>query len=46
MFARGPRLGWTVWGNQADEYVPTWDTYSNHSQAEIIALKSRQAVGS
>ena len=44
MFARGPRVGWTVWGNQADEYVPTWDTYSNHSQAEVIALKRRRAV--
>jgi len=38
MFARGPRLGWTVWGNQADEYTPTWDTYSNHSQAIIVPL--------
>jgi len=26
--------GWDVWGNQADEYYPTWPTYSNHSQAE------------
>lgn len=42
MFARGPRVGWTVWGNQADEYVPTWNTYSNHSQAEVIDLKRRQ----
>lgn len=33
MFARGPRKGWTVWGNQSDEYFPTWTTYSNHSQA-------------
>ena len=33
MFARGSRAGWTTWGNQADEYYPSWDTYSNHSQA-------------
>jgi N6-adenosine-specific RNA methylase IME4 len=34
MFARGERKGWKVWGNQADEsYKPTWNTYSNHSQA-------------
>ncbi|NBO21362.1 MAG: S-adenosylmethionine-binding protein, partial [Rhodobacteraceae bacterium] len=39
MFARGPRVGWTVWGNQADEYVPTWDTYANHSQANVVPLK-------
>ncbi len=35
LFARGERKNWTVWGNQANEtYCPTWDTYSNHSQAE------------
>lgn len=32
MFARGNRPNWNSWGNQADEYTPTWDTYSNHSQ--------------
>jgi N6-adenosine-specific RNA methylase IME4 len=34
IFARGPREGWTVWGNQAEEYLPTWKTYSNHSQSD------------
>jgi N6-adenosine-specific RNA methylase IME4 len=33
LFARGPRKGWTVWGNQSEDYAPTWDTYANHSQA-------------
>lgn len=33
MFARGPRKGWSTWGNQADDYTPTWSTYSNHSQS-------------
>ncbi|WP_045771190.1 MT-A70 family methyltransferase [Xanthomonas albilineans] len=33
MFARGPRKGWTVWGNQSDDYTPTWNTYANHSQS-------------
>ncbi len=33
LFARGPRRGWTVWGNQADAYSPDWATYSNHSQS-------------
>lgn len=37
LFARGPRQGWTTWGNQAEEYVPTWETYSNHSQVETVA---------
>lgn len=34
LFARGPRPKWTVWGNQAEEYYPSWKTYSNHSQVE------------
>jgi N6-adenosine-specific RNA methylase IME4 len=37
MFARGSREGWTTWGNQADDYFPSWPTYSNHSQAEAEA---------
>ena len=41
MFARGPRVGWTVWGNQSDDYVPTWDTYANHSQAHVVPLTAR-----
>lgn len=32
LFARGNRKNWTSWGNQAEEYYPTWNTYSNHSQ--------------
>ena len=35
LFARGTRGGWAAWGNQAEEYKPTWDTYANHSQSEI-----------
>ena len=37
MFARGPRKGWSVWGNQSSEYEPTWSTYANHSQASRVA---------
>lgn len=37
LFARGTRPTWTVWGNQASaDYYPSWDTYSNHSRAEIL----------
>lgn len=36
LFARGPRKGWSVWGDQAGDYYPTWATYSNHSQAERV----------
>lgn len=41
LFARGPRKGWTVWGNQSEEYSPTWKTYANHSQAgsNVVQLK-------
>ncbi len=36
LFARGPRKGWFVWGNQSDDYKPDWDTYANHSQSKRI----------
>ena len=35
LFARGPRAGWFVWGNQAGQYSPGWNTYANHSQANV-----------
>jgi N6-adenosine-specific RNA methylase IME4 len=35
LFARGPREGWVTWGNQAEEYMPTWATYTNHSQSHL-----------
>jgi len=38
LFARGPRDGWTVWGNQSEDYTPTWNTYSNHSQSNVVPL--------
>lgn len=43
LFARGPRKGWTVFGNQSDEYEPTWATYSNHSQAHRAEPKTKSA---
>jgi N6-adenosine-specific RNA methylase IME4 len=44
LFARGPRKGWFGWGNQADEYIPDWDTYSNHSQSNVILLKQKKVL--
>ena len=35
LFARGSRPGWATWGNQADDYSPSWPTYANHSQAGV-----------
>ncbi|UPJ35828.1 S-adenosylmethionine-binding protein [Bradyrhizobium sp. 4] len=32
LFARGPRKGWTVWGNQSEDYKLTWKTYGYNSQ--------------
>lgn len=39
LFARGPREGWFVWGNQSEEYTPDWDTYSNHSQSTVVPFQ-------
>ena len=39
LFARGPRKGWFVWGNQAEEYTPDWETYSNHSQSTVVPFQ-------
>jgi N6-adenosine-specific RNA methylase IME4 len=44
LFARGPRAGWSVWGDQAEEYEPTWATYANHSGAEKGQAYSANAV--
>jgi len=31
LFARGKRENWISWGNEADEYQPSWPTYSYNS---------------
>ena len=37
LFARGMRKGWDLWGNQANlPYAPSWPTYANHTQGEVI----------
>jgi N6-adenosine-specific RNA methylase IME4 len=36
LFARGPRKGWASWGDQSEDYAPTWKTYPNHSQVQRI----------
>ncbi|MBU2580819.1 MAG: hypothetical protein KJ622_03750 [Alphaproteobacteria bacterium] len=37
LFARGPRKGWSVWGDQAEDYAPSWATYANHSASALDA---------
>jgi N6-adenosine-specific RNA methylase IME4 len=32
LFARGTRPGWTGWGDQAEDYAISWDTYAHHSR--------------
>ncbi len=32
LFARETRPGWTGWGNQADRYEITWETYAHNSR--------------
>ena len=36
LFARGSRSGWDSWGDQTEDYRPTWPTYSNHSASETL----------
>ena len=36
IFARGERMNWAMWGDQATEdYEPTWATYANHTVAAV-----------
>ncbi len=37
LFARGKRKGWNQWGNEVEDYSPSWPTYANHSQ-KVISL--------
>ncbi len=41
LFARGQREGWFSWGNQSQDYTPDWETYSNHSQAEVVPFRKK-----
>jgi N6-adenosine-specific RNA methylase IME4 len=42
LFARGTRPGWQAWGNQAESYDITWDTYKNNSTGNIVVLPVKQ----
>lgn len=43
LFARGPRKGWAVWGDQSEDYHPEWATYANHSQNKKDEDSSEEA---
>lgn len=39
LFARGQHSeNWLVWGDQSDEYEPTWATYKHHSRAKNVEI--------
>lgn len=49
LFARGTRKNWVAWGNQADSYDITWNTYSNNSSGKkmndkIIPFPQAEAI--
>jgi N6-adenosine-specific RNA methylase IME4 len=41
LFARGKRPRWDQWGNEVEDYKPSWSTYSNHSQ-KVISLDTKR----
>ncbi|OHB74904.1 MAG: S-adenosylmethionine-binding protein [Planctomycetes bacterium RBG_16_55_9] len=43
LFARGKTAGWDQWGNEVEDYYPSWPTYKNHSQ-KIVSVVSKQAT--
>jgi N6-adenosine-specific RNA methylase IME4 len=45
LFARGQRKGWYQWGNEVENYTPSWPTYANHSQQKVISLFSKTSRG-
>jgi len=36
LFARGFRPGWVLWGDQAESYDISWNTYKNNSIRKIV----------
>jgi len=42
LFARGGRPGWSAWGDQANDYAPSWPTYSYNSGSTVLPLFTDQ----
>ncbi len=40
LFARGTRPGWQGWGNQAEEYSISWETYRYYSGGTVIQTQN------
>lgn len=41
LFSRGKRDGWSVWGNQVEDYTPDWATYKYNSKFGIESSQLR-----
>ena len=46
LFARGEKAGWDQWGNEVQDYYPSWPTYTNHSQNIVSVARKRAKKGS
>lgn len=44
LFARGARPGWHVWGNQAETYEITWETYKNNSGGNVLPFQKKLGI--
>lgn len=47
LFARGRRERWDTWGDQCENYYPTWATYANHSglaASAAVALSESRVI--
>jgi len=43
LFARGIRPKWQQWGNEVEDYEPSWPTYKNHSASKEELVKMLEA---
>jgi N6-adenosine-specific RNA methylase IME4 len=44
LFARGSHPGWKCWGNEAQAYFPSWDTYAYNSKSRTILMNARRSI--
>jgi N6-adenosine-specific RNA methylase IME4 len=43
LFARGKRKNWDQWGNEVENYAPSWSTYSNHRQKVVTLFRKSKS---
>ncbi|HBJ85113.1 MAG TPA: S-adenosylmethionine-binding protein, partial [Verrucomicrobiales bacterium] len=42
IFARGSRPGWETWGDQAEDYEISWNTYAHNSAANADYVEAAE----